>query len=478
MNNKQRFAAVLVCGSILGIGGGFLASQLARPTKVRIVTESTSGSPSETVPTPSNPTTSPTPTAPADVASAGETFQTTVSVDGIGEILLQVGIPAAARHAEGAPVVVTVPTYFTPETSGFHPFAELTENGIISVTLMYPGRGDGAGKKSAGADDFGGANSLKALRDAILFALGEKTNADGYRLDQLSAVAPQYGSVGLYAFSHPGVAATNVLATYASELSNVRFFVGFENPTQSLFFPLELGHYETSGKKKIATNNAAYQYPEDYSPTKIALDYSSVKFDVAMSRPYFDLNGNGSADSTGDYVFGEQIPNMFGKRTYSAELLRALRDSGTLAAANWPSDLATPEEAESAWSTRQSTDAYPRMASLSNLHVILVFGASGHVQSIPDNPNIHQSYDGLRAAGIWTRLNPDASYVSSLSATVAARFQEHAANTQPSDWMTSGQWSFPMLTGSSTFVPLAATLELADRAHANNWATDLASVLN
>jgi hypothetical protein len=208
------------------------------------------------------------------------------------------------------------------------------------------------------------------------------------------------------------------------------------------------------------------------------LDYSSVKFDAATSRPYFDLNGNGSADASGDYTFGEQIPTLFGKRTYSAELLHALRDSGTLTDASWPSDLSTPEEAESIWSARQSTNAYPKMTSLSNLHVILVFGANGHVQSIPDNPNIHQSYDGLRAAGIWTRLNPDASYVSSLSATVATRFQEHAANTQPSNWTDSVQWAFPTMTASSTFVPLAATLELADRAHANNWATDLASVLN
>lgn len=494
MIQSQRFAACLAGGTILGILGGIMASQLSLPPerRIRVVREAAPSRPALTsgdeAPADASTTGSaspskadspvPTPTEPTTVTAAGKTFETTVSVDGIGEILIQVGLPESPRYADGAPVVVTVPTFFTPERSGFHPFAEAQKNGMISVTLMYPGRSNGAGASSAGTDDYGGANSIKALRDAVLFALGEKTNAEGYLLDQLSAVKPLYENVGLYAFSHPGLAATNVLGTYASELKNVRFLVGYENPTQSLFAPLELGHYETEGKRKIAVNNAAYQYPDDYSPTNIQLDYSSVRYDAATSRPYFDLNGNGMADASGDYLFGEQIPTFFGKRTYSAELLRALRDSGSLTAQTWPSDLSTPEEAEAIWPSRQSTGAYPKLAGHPNLHVILVFAVNGHVQAIPDNPNIHQSFDGLRAAGIWTRLNPDASYVSSLSQTVAAQFQEHDANAEPSDWMDSDAWSFPNVTASSTLVPLAAVLELADRSHANNWSTNLSSVIN
>ncbi len=367
------------------------------------------------------------------MTAAGKTFETTARVDEIGDILLQVALPESARYADGAPVVVTVPTCFTPDQTGFHPFAEAQKNGMISVTLMYSGRSNGTGASSAGTDDYGGSGSLKALRDAVLFALGEKTNSEGYLLDQLSGIKPLYTDVGLYAFSHPGLAATNVLATYTSELKNVRFFVGYENPTQSLLSPLELGRYETEGKRKVTVNNAAYQYSDDYSLTDIQLDYSSVRYDAATSRPYFDLNGNGSADASGDYVFGDQIPTFFGKRTYSAELLRALRHSGSLPSQSWPADLSTPEEAEAIWPSRQSTTSYPKLAGHPNLHVILVFAVNGHVQSIPDNPNIHQSFDGLRAAGIWTRLNPDVSYVSSLSQTVAAQFQEHDANAEPSD---------------------------------------------
>ncbi len=419
----------------------------------------------------------PAPPNPREEAAAGTTFTTTIESDGIGSILVQVILPSAPRYADGAPIVVAVPTFFTPERPGFQTAPPVEEQGVISMAMVYPGRSDGAGHTSDGENDYGGAKSIQALRDVLLFALGEKKNTDGYALDDLIAMNPLHSDVGLYAFSHPGIAATNVLATYASELKDVRFFVGYENPTQSLFSPLELGHYAGDGKRKVPVNNPAYRYPEDYSATNIALDYSSVRYDAQTSRPYFDLNGNGTADAAGDYLFGEQIPTMFGKRYYSAELLRALEDNGALSDATWPDDLATPEEGAAVWASRQTTASYPKLSSLSNLHVTLVFAENGHVQSIPDMPNIHQAYDGLRAAGVWTRLNPDSAYVADLRAAIAAQYEDHPANSEPSNWADSDAWAFPVLTASSTLVPLAATLELADRAHADDWTDDLDDVL-
>ncbi len=414
------------------------------------------------------------PSATLSVAPAGTTFETTVTTDGIGKILIQVNLPESARYSEGAPVVVNVPTFFTPEISGFHPLDGLTEEGIVSISLMYPGRADKEGNSSEGTDDFGGPDSIKALRDVLLFALGEKNNSDGYSLKELSAVTPLYRDVGLYAFSHPGIAATAVLGTYPEELQNISYLVGRENPTADLFSALELGHWETEGKTQVAVANPLYEYPKDYSSTSINLDYSSADYDQNSDSPYFDINGNGRLDST-EFSLGTQVPTMFKKRYYSRALLHALEDNGALTASSWPSDLATPEEADATWPSRETLPYYSKLNT--ELHVMLVFAEHSHVQVSVDQPSVHQAYDGLSGAGLWIRLNPDSSYVSALDSKGAEDYEDHDANTEPDDWAKLGSWAYATGTYSG-FVPLASVLEMADRTHEQNWSDNLNKVLN
>lgn len=455
---KTKFILALFLFSALGIGLGygisyFFSLEESTPTQADLE-----------------------PTAPLSITAAGETFETTVTTDGIGEILVQVTLPASPRYSEGAPIVVVVPTFFTPQMSGFRALtglSGLTEEGIISVTMMYPGRSDGDGKVSAGTDDFGGPDSVKALRDVLLFAMGEKNNSDGYSLKQLSAVEPLYGNVGIYAFSHPGIAATAVLGTYPDELGNIAYFVGRENPTLDLLSSLELGHWETEGKSRIANPNPLYQYPRDYSSTSINLDYSSVNYDQNSQLPYFDTNGNNQLDP-GEFSLGTQVPSMFGKRYYSRALLHALEDNGALTASSWPADLATPEEADSTWETRESVPYYSTLNK--GLHVMLIFAEESHVQVSEDQPSIHQAYDGFESAGVWVRLNPDSSYVTELEAKGANSYTENDANTEPSNWANLSGWAYP--TGAySAIVPIAGILEMADRTYSENWSNNLNKVL-
>lgn len=453
MENSTKFISAVLISSIVGAGLGygtavFFPLEGGRPQNIDEK--------------------KPLPTASDSI------FETTVDTEGVGKILVQVELPSSARYDEGAPIVVNVPTFFTPEISGFHPLDGLTDAGAISITLMYPGRSNGNGESSEGTDDFGGPDSIKALRDVILFALGEKTNSDGYTLDQLSSIKPLYSNVGIFAFSHPGIAATAVLGTYPEELKNVAFYVGRENPTIDLLSTLELGHWEVSGKTKVADPNPLYKYPEDYSSTSISLDYSSANYDQATESPYFDTNGNDKLDDD-EFSLGTQVPNMFGLRYYSRGMLHALIDNGALTASNWPEDLVTPEVADEIWPSRETTSYYSKINS--SLHVMLVFAQRSHVQVSEDQPSVHQTYDGFSGENIWIRLNPDSSYVDEFSEGDTKKYIEHDAKTEPSNWAdVSKDWAYTSGPYAG-IVPLAAVFEMADRAYEENWSVDLTKVL-
>jgi len=464
MQDSTKFVLALFISVLLGTGFG-VGTGYFFPLE---------GSPSNEETEPTEPS---TPSAPLSVTEGGETFETSVTTEGIGKILVQVNLPKSARYTEGAPVLVSVPTFFTPEISGFRALQGLTEltteEGFITMTLMYPGRSDGEGQSSEGEDDFGGPDSVKALKDVLLFAMGEKNNSDGYSLKELSGIEPLYSDVGIYAFSHPGIAATAVLGSYPDELENIAYLVGRENPTSDLFSSLELGHWNSEGKTRVAEPNPLYEYPEDYSSTSIDLDYSSIDYDQSTESPYFDTNQNGKLDST-EFSLGTQVPNMFGKRYYSSALLHALEDNGALTASSWPTDLATPEEADATWPARESLPYYSTLST--NLHVMLVFAEQSHVQVSPDQPSIHQAYDGFDAAGIWIRLNPDSSYVDELTEDSTEQYTERSANTEPSNWLDIVSWAY----GTSSYsgiVPMAGILEMADRAHSQDWSDNLNSTL-
>lgn len=397
-----------------------------------------------------------------DAHPAGAIFETWIESEGIGSILVQVQLPQEARYDEGAPILIYVPTFFTPDTEGFQQIAGATDEGFIQMTLMYPGRSNGEGAASEGENDYGGVDSIQALRDLILFAHGDVSNSDGISFAEMIEMNPLTDNIGLYAFSHPGIAATRVLALYQDQLGFVDYFVGRENPTMDLFSCVELAYYE--GKRSVI--NPLYT-DSSYSSQTIHLDYESIRYEQGSGTVYFDLNGNEALDAS-DFPLGNKVPRLFGKNFYSDELLRALENN----VEEWPTELATAEEAEEVWSIRETVDMYPLLEG-SALKVMLVFGVKDHVQALPDKPAIHQAFDGFRAAGLWVRLNPDGSYVSAVS---DLSYVEHLANTEPDEWSTVEAWGIPGGPGG-VLVPLAAVEEMADRTQYEEWGDDLQNVL-
>ena len=399
-------------------------------------------------------------------------------VDSEGDrIAVKVEIPEIPRYAEGAPVVVEVSTWFVPPFIRFHRVNQTTRIGAICVSYLWPEAQDvDTGARSEGVYDYGGPRSLEALRDVIRFAAGLAPDVDGHYLDELVGVTALGSNVGLWASSHAGVVATNVVAYHGAEFPTVKYLIGRENPTRDEMYALELGHFDDEG---VPIFNPFY-YPDDYSPTDLHIDYSTVGWydqEGSPARPYHAA-GNGSPE----HILHETIsPKMWGdKRYYSRRLTQALLDNGALTLADWPEDLATPAETQQAWTSRITVDNYPRLLTQApDLKVMLVFADRDHVQAAIDKPHIHQAYDGFHhAADLWVRMNPDRAYVEQTAGSRPLQeYPDCEANTEPTDWSDARQWGYPVPDWAREDVWLAAVAEMADRVQADNWDTNLDEVL-
>ena len=395
-----------------------------------------------------------------------------VESPGIGRIAVHVQQPQVPRYPEGAPVIVNVSGFFT-SSSGFDFEWEPDVLGVIYITYLWPGKRDvRTGLASTGVFDYGGPTCLAALRDVIRFATGLSPNVSGAYLHDIIDTVPLYDVTGLYAFSHSGIAATNVLSLHGEALPRVTFFVGRENPTIDATYPLEPGYWGDDGRAIV---NPFYD-PAGYTPTSIAIDYSTVYWSEQVGRPAFAVE-----EGLADYICSFKHPTMWGKDYWSTDLLQALLDNGALTRETWPETLATPEEAATHWPYRTTVDNYPRLADvLPDLKVMLVFASDDHVQVAADKPHIHQAYDGFRkGAELWVRLNPDRSYVESfVGAGTATAIPDNVANTEPSTWLMSRAWGYPSPPASlNMLVPLAAVAEMCDRTVSSVWANDLTSLL-
>ncbi len=411
-------------------------------------------------------------------AGAGEILYTHIDSAENGKIAVRIDLPEKPRYGSSAPVVVVASTWFVDKynnpTTPFH-------MGVIVVSHLWPGKTDPESKISSdGTYDFGGPNSLAALRDTLRFALGVQPDVDGYYLHKLIAMEPLYDNVGMFASSHAGVLATNVMAYYGESLQGLKYFVGRENPTMAEMYPLEIGHFDERHKPIYNP----YYHHEGYTPTSIAVDYSHLNWvQNAMypdGRPVFEVPGSE------DYVLDDKGPQINGKRWFSHALTQALLDNGVFTLDTWPADLATPQQTGDFWPSRINVHNYAMIGEkLPELRVMLTFATYDHVQTAPDKPHIRQAYDGFhKTAGLWTRLNCDLAYVQAEvhpSATLAGGFPDNDANTEPRDWYAEAEsWGFEgRLAGEMTTqtIPYACVAEMADRVHADQWAPNLIALV-
>ena len=420
----------------------------------------------------------------------GEEFDsviTYVNSQGNGKIAVKLALPKEPRYPDGTGILLTVGGFFT-EGSMDHFNVEFpaVDNGLIGASLLWPGCTERrSGTSSEGVFDFGGKNCIRALADVVDFLSGTTRDVQGRSVQQVARIPVEVENLGLYAFSHPGIAVVHFLAHYPQSARRVAYFVGGENPTIDKVIAVELGHFNYQGSRRDPVVNPYYVYPRDYGLDELSADYSRARFNPRTGFPYFDVDGNGSF-SEGDMQLERRRPSLFNKIVYSADLLNALVDNGELSLSRWPDQWATPDQAEQWWKDRSTAGQYqPMEAYHYELKVMLVFGKLDHVQAAKDKPHVHQMFDGLfEVAGVpWIRLNPDESYVQGIAEDRPAAgnsrpllFREHPANTQPSNWMDIESWALPPQLPASR-ATLAGILEMADRTHADNWGNDLSGRL-
>ncbi len=376
---------------------------------------------------------------------------TYVNSEGIGNIAIMIQLPETSRYEDGAPVIIRVKPYMTNDNKDFEREEWAVDVGFIQISYLWPGKGDLSGVESEGIFDYGGENCLQALKDVTLFTLGKKediygNNINDFGMDVLT------NNIGLYAFSHPGIATVNTLSIYNNELQDVAYFVGRENPTIDKIFAMELGYHDGEEVK-----NPYYSYPESYSSYDLDIDYSTVNYDAEEDRIYLDDNYNGKYDDE-EFMSGFAGPRINDVRFHSVDLVKALAKN----VEKWPDKIANLELVEEFWILRESVPYFEGLNN--NLKVMLVFAKEDHVQPTIDNPNVHQAYDGCKRAGLWVRLNPDDSYLDELS--------EHDANTEPEDWLKIKEWAYPNSINPE-LVAKGAIEEMADRTYYNNWENDL-----
>jgi len=406
----------------------------------------------------------------------GGTVYTKIAVAEVGELAVRIRLPKEPRYDSGAPLVVYVPTFFTPDQKAFQELQGLSDFGFAQVSPLLPGRRDReTDLASDGEVDYGGALSVAAMRDVFLYAGGKKVDVDGEYIQEKTTVALDTDIVGAYAFSHPGILLFQTLAQYGDTLP-VDFVVGRENPTEPLLSSLELGYFE----KGSAVFNTQYDPLVHYHDDGILLSYANVAWDVQSELPYFDLNVDRRAREEDDVLFGSQMPGMFGKKVYSPLLLKALRENELFTASEWPAGLATPEEAELWWQGRESLSIFDDVAKkMPALRTMLVFGKKDHAQPQADKPHIRQAYAGLTGGGLWVRLNPDTSYVADFDELLAKDYAEHPAGTGPASWQNDAvSWAHPDGSGVVRVMPFAALTEMADRTKYATWTGDLSRALS
>lgn len=403
-----------------------------------------------------------------------DTLYTYIPSNGIGNIALQIEYPARPRYPEGAPVVVEVSTWFVPNNR-FHRVNDTKRIGAVTISYLWPGRLDAVtGMQSEGEYDTGGPVSLQALKDVIRFAHGVQPDINGQTISDLMPFPLLTDNIGLFASSHAGVVATNVLAYFGEQIPFVKYLVGRENPTRDEMYPLEIGHFDGSSTEANKVINSFFR--EDiYAPDTVIVDYSTLGWyqphPDSIGRPYF-----AAKDEIPEHIMApDKFPQIGNKRYYSRALTRALLANGAFTLATWPHYLATPAQTDSIWPYRIAVHNYPAIgAKLPDLKVMLVFSRYDHVQAARTKPHIRQAWDGFRqGCGFWVRMNPDKSYVQSLDPGYGPGFPDNPANREPLDWIFIEDWGFPADPIVRDHVWMASVAEMADRVYMNNWDDNL-----
>ncbi len=148
--------------------------------------------------------------------------------------------PAAARYADGAPVLIWLPG--GDGEGSLQPPVRRAED-VIRIVFLFPGGYDpSSGRRSDGTYDHRGVNSIAALRDVIRYAAGDLTDAGGKTIDQRLPVAVLHDNIGLLGSSNGGNIVIAAPALHGEQLAgHLRYVIQWESPVSSQIATVDAG---------------------------------------------------------------------------------------------------------------------------------------------------------------------------------------------------------------------------------------------
>ncbi len=416
---------------------------------------------------------------PIDIALPSEST-------GNGSLAIRLFAPRESHRAylrEGAPIVIEVPG--GDSTGGLLPPRSSGLEGFVYLTFLFPG-GRFEGRTSAGTYDHRGRNSIKALRDVILFASGQFPDGQGRTIDKLVRVPVLTKNIGLLTLSNGGAISVVTLALYGAQLPNVKYIIGWENPTSGQIVNTDAGpgaNFECPASARPPVRpRLSNPYYRGYGPVVLAIDYSRIAYEADTARLFLDsnqnrrfdtaidgngcrttdLNRNGTLDPEEDFGLSPSPYAAPGeKKHYSLQALEAARDAKLFS--SWPASLDTPEESNTFWEIRDAARNYDALAQTRvDLKLLILTSVDDHVQTVLGKPHIRQAFDAFVRHKMWVKLNPSRASVIAVDARLQARtdLPENAPNSAPADW---NRYSYAYPEGIPDAVYYAAAVrEMAD----------------
>jgi hypothetical protein len=406
-----------------------------------------------------------------------------------GKLAVRVQAPhaGAERYPAGAPVVIWLAG--GEECRDFKHDLPAQADDLIIITFLFPGCTDVAtGRTSSGTYDWRGQESIRALRNVILYAAGELPDIQGRTIDQVVPVPVLHDNIGLIGSSNGGNIIVAAPALHGADLrGHLRYVIQWETPVSSQIATRDLGRgwmkpYGAQGDYF----NSRYQ---GYGPLILAVSYSDLAYNP--DEPYYpvfhDGNHNGQYDTDPDETGAPSNPpdpdldNSLAleldedfpldgytgengiQRVYSRPVTQALANNAIFP--QWPDNVATPAEANAYWNIRESVrlynDAHSRMP---RLEAMVLASVRDHVQSLPDKQHIRQAFEGWDDAGAWVQINPSPAYVLQAAPSVdPGSLPDNAPNTPPADWSNVTAYCIAEAVPDPAY-QLAAIWQMADRA--------------
>lgn len=405
------------------------------------------------------------------------------TVGGQQGIAVSVIPPMKPRYESGAPVAISV--------AGGHGAGDVSSRmnvagcGFIEIGFAFPGGGQDEAR-SGGTYDYRGPKCVKALRDVILFAMGEIADTRGRKIQDLVSDSPVLTSnVGLHGGSHGGNACGAVMGLHGQDFPTLAWYVSMESPYGEGAVGAELGARRGRLCPAYDPNTGVLDL------TRLAFDSNSEirpfgagRFGDPSSPPlvgslFFDMDGDGKCESADDYRLQPPVFDVgHGRKAwYSVRLMREAEKRGLLGDPR-PAHIPTLAEAIEFWRYRDATGLVAdAVRKVPNLAVIVVAGETDHVQIAADHPHIRAQVNAFQEAGAkFVRLNPDRAYVEWLYDREASGLPDNDAGLQYTP-MTIQAALCPDRAAPKQLLSPAAMCELADRVQADNFEPNLDRLL-